>query len=291
MSFESLSGVKINDSETKRAFIIADFFSVCESDEGVPRIYKWSDFQSVTETRDFFSLKSGADEFEIQKSLIRDPAVLIRVRAIIEGAIADNPNIDYKHGKRILPPKTLCSGCEIPTEAYVATGAYMEREINNSNITLHNPGFDKLIWVFAVFAAILVLALQFIFWGDITDISNLLVYTVISVFAGGIAGMTAYLFCAYGAKTLYGRILKDDPALLEDITFVICDKGFMAAETEVYDYSDIIRWNQVEYFIETKHVYIVFNKNKAVFWLPKRLFPKDIHKELGDFIADRLLQK
>ncbi|MCL1789683.1 MAG: YcxB family protein [Oscillospiraceae bacterium] len=291
MSFESLPGIKINDPNTNLAFIIADFFSVYENEDEVPKIYKWQDFQSITESRNAFIFKSITEEFNIPKELIRDPAALIRVRAIIEGAITDNPGIEYKHGKRILPPKTLCTGCEIPSEAYVATGAYKESEINNSNITLHNPGFDKLIWIFAIFAAALVFTLQFLFWGNITDLSNLLMYTVISVFAGGVAGMSAYLFCAYGAKTLYSKILKDDPALLEEITFIICDKGFMAAETEVYDFSDIIRWHQVEYFIETKHVYIIFNRDKAVFWLPKRLFPKELHQELGDFIADRLLQK
>jgi hypothetical protein len=78
---------------------------------------------------------------------------------------------------------------------------------------------------------------------------------------------------------------------LEEITVVVCEEGFIAAETEVYDFSDIVHWHKVEYFIETNHVYIVFHKGGAVFWLPKRLFPKNLHQELGDFIADRLQQK
>jgi hypothetical protein len=43
--------------------------------------------------------------------------------------------------------------------------------------------------------------------------------------------------------------------------------------------------------METNHMYIIFSDNKAVFWMPKRLFPKEVHGELGDYIADRLLQK
>ena len=291
MAFEALPGVKIDDPRGNRAFIIADLFSVYENESETPKVYKWSDFKSVSETKDAFILNNGSSEFNIPKDWIRDPAVFIRVRAIIEGAIAGDPDIEYKYGKRILPPKTLCNSCEIPPEAYVANGSYIESEINNSNVTLKNPQLDKLIWVFALVALFITLAVQAVFFGDITDISSLLLYLVIAVFAGGAAGMSAYLFSAYGAKTLYGKILKEDPALSEDITFVVCEKGFMAAETEVYDFSDIINWHQVEYFIETNHVYIIFSRNKAVFWLPKRLFPKEMHRELGDFIADRLVQK
>jgi hypothetical protein len=43
--------------------------------------------------------------------------------------------------------------------------------------------------------------------------------------------------------------------------------------------------------METNHMYIIFSDTKAVFWMPKRLFPKEVHNELGNFIADRLLQK
>ena len=294
MAFEALPGIKIIDPSTKQAFIIADYFSVYtnyENKEEVPVIYKWGDLRSVTETKDAFILADGVVEYVISKKLIPDQAVQIRARAIIEGAISANPNINYKYGRRILPPKTLCSNCEIPPEAYVATGVYQENEINNSNIILHYPGLDRVLWVFAIAATIATFILQLIFFGGITGLPSVILYAVIALFGGAAVGMTTYLFFAFWAKTLYGKILKEDFALLEEITFVVCNEGFMAAETEVYDFSDIIRWHQVEYFIETNHVYIIFNKNKAVFWLPKRLFPKELHKELGDFIADRLLLK
>jgi len=302
LAFESLPGVKIHDFDTKQSFIIADLFSVYENPEELPEIYKWTDFNSITETIDAFIFKIEASaakngtipgkEFIIPTELIPDPAVHIRIRAIIEGMVAANPKIEYKHGRRILPPKTLCSRCEIPPEAYIANGSYKESEINNSNVILHNSDYYKMIWIFAPIAMVLTFIAQAIFLDDtFTNIINFLTVLTISVFAGGVAGISMYLFCAYGAKTLYRKILKEDPALLEEITFVICDDGFIAAETEVYDFSDIIHWHQVAYFIETNHVYIIFNRNRAVFWLPKRMFPKELHQELGDFIADRLQQK
>jgi hypothetical protein len=298
MAFESLPGVKINDVDNERAYIFADFFSVYENTqdpEELPKIYKWSDFVSIAENRDAFLLKTGEIgsnppvSFNIAKDLIPDPATQIRIRAIIEGAIAANPKTEYVYGRRILPLKTICVSCEIPPEAYIATGGYRESEINNANVILKNSGFDKLIWIFAPFATVLTLVLQLFFFEEI--LANLLVICVISLFTGFATGLSIYLFCIYGAKTLYGKILKDDPALLEEITFVVCEDGFIACESEVYNFSDIIKWHEVAYFIETTHLFIVFSNNKAVFWLPKRMFPKELHKELGDFIADKLQQK
>ncbi|MCL2754353.1 MAG: hypothetical protein FWD35_01380, partial [Oscillospiraceae bacterium] len=147
MAFESLPGVKIRDPEAKRIYIIADFFSVYDSytssitadedEHSLPEIYNWSDFSSVSETRNSFIFRITADkdkrtgaitgeakEFVIPAKLVSDPAVWLRLRAIVEGAIAANPDVDYSYGHRILPPKTLCSGCDVSNEAYIATAIY-----------------------------------------------------------------------------------------------------------------------------------------------------------------------
>jgi hypothetical protein len=260
-----------------------------ENPEAVPEVYKWSDFKSFSETKEAFILQSEVKTFNLSKELISDPANLIRIRAILEGVVAANPAIEYSYGRRILPPKTLCVGCEIPPEAYVATGAYKENEINNSNVILRNPGIDTLLLVFSPIAAGIAFVLQVLFFGNMA--ANILQFLVIALFAGGAAGLAIYLTCVYASKTLYGKILRDDPALLEEITFVVCEEGFIAVESEVYDYSDIIKWHEVAYFIETDKVFIIFNNNKAVCWIPKRMFPKEMHKEVGDFIADKLQQK
>jgi hypothetical protein len=301
MAFESLPGVKITDLTANRAYIVADFFSVYENafdaPGEIPLIYKWSDFSVISETRDAFILEGGSSSsktpnaasgkvFRIPKDIIPDVASQIRIRAILEGVIASNPRIEYRHGRRILPPKTVCVGCEIPPEAYIATGGYRENEINNSNVILKNSGFDKLMWGFIPIATIAAFIAQALFIGELRE--NILQFTVVSVFTGIAAGLSIYLFCVYSAKTLYAKILREDPAVLEEITFVVCEEGLMAAESEVYDFSDIIKWHEVDYFIETDKVFIIFFNTKAVFWLPKRLFPKELHKELGDFIAEKL---
>lgn len=289
MAFESLQGIKINDFNENRAYIVADFFSVYEKADDsqvLPLIYKWSDFTTITENRDAFILDNGVRVFRISKNLIPDPAVQIRIRAVLEGAVAANSKIEYRYGRRILPLKTIAVSCEIPPEAYIATGGYRENEINNANVILQLSGFDRLMWFLIPIATIAAFAAQMLFFGGIG--SNIVKYLIISVFSGVAVGLSAYLFCVFAAKTLYGKILREDPALLEEITFVVCDDGFIAVESEVYDFSDIIGWHEVAYFIETTHVFIIFSNNKAVFWLPKRLFPKELHKELGDFIADKL---
>jgi len=296
LAFESQPGVKIKSADTKQIFIIADYFSVYEKGEENPNIYEWSKFASVAETKDAFTLNTGTKTYRIPKKIIPDPAVQLRVRAIIEGVVAAYPHIEYTYGMRILPPKFLCVGCEIPPDAYVAVGSYKEKEVNNSNVVLLSAGLDKaVLFVFPIVALAVFTVLWFV-WGKdaigtTKGLNNLIKFIPISLFAGAGAAMTVYLVCAFAAKTLYSRILREDPALLEEITFVVCEEGFIAAESEVFDFSDIIRWSETAFFIETNHAYIVFKNRKAVFWLPKRLFPKDIHKELSDFIADKLQQK
>jgi hypothetical protein len=303
LAFESLPGIKIKDPIAKRSFILADFFSVYENvdyeneENSLPDIYHWSDFLSIVETKKAFILKTGDKdrrvdrEFVLSADLIPDPRAWIRVRAIIEGAVAANPDIEYTYGKRILPPKTLCLGCDISTESYIATGIYDEGEINNSNVVFLNPILDKLIWAFAPLAAVAAFAAQVFYFGEIWNTMSLISYAAIAILFGLVIGISAYLFSAYAAKTLYRRLLKEDPALLEEITFVICEHGFIAAESRVYDFSDIIPWHKAAYFMETNHMYIIFGDSKAVFWMPKRLFPKEVHHEIGDYIADRLLMK
>jgi hypothetical protein len=304
LAFESLPGVKIKDPEAKRTYIIADFFSVYAGynhtdgeDHSLPDIYNWSDFCSIAETRSSFVFKTAkkdthpGHEFVIPAKLVPDPAVWLRLRAIIEGAIAANSDVEYSYGRRILPPKTLCTGCDVSREAYIATGIYEEAEINNSNVVFLNPYLDKLIWLFGPLAMIGAFVFQMFYFGDIWSTVNLLTYAVIALLFGGVAGITAYLLSAYAAKTLYRRLVKEDPALMEEITFVVCEEGFIATESRLYNFSDIVHWHKATYFMETNHMYIIFSDTKAVFWMPKRLFPKDVHGELGDFIADRLLQK
>jgi hypothetical protein len=230
-------------------------------------------------------------EFVLRADAIPDPRAWLRVRGIIEGAVAANPEIEYSHGKRILPPKSLCSGCDISTDSYIATGIYEEGEINNSNVVFLNPYLDKLIWAFAPITAITAFILQVLYFGDVWNTANMISYGVIALMFGAAIGISAYLFSAYAAKTLYRRLVKEDPALMEEITFVICEHGFIAAESRLYDFSDIIHWQEAAYFMETSHMYMIFCNSKSVFWMPKRLFPKDVHQEVGDFIADRILCK
>ncbi|MCL1881043.1 MAG: hypothetical protein FWF76_02565 [Oscillospiraceae bacterium] len=303
MAFESLPGIKINDPAIKRTYIVADFFSVYENHEhedlesSFPEIYQWSDFSTIYETKTSFVFRSTNSngrldkEFVISSELVYDPRIWLRIRAIVEGAIAANPEIEYSFGKRVLPPKILCSGCEVPSEAYVATGIYDEWEINNSNVVLMNPILDKLIWMFGPLALITAFILQVIYFGEFWNTSALLTYLVISILFGGVIGISAYLFSAYGARTLYKKLVKEDPAIFEEITFVVCEEGFMSSESCVYDFSDIIQWHKAAYFMETNHMYIIFADSKAIFWLPKRLFPKEVHQELSDFITDRILHK
>jgi hypothetical protein len=103
--------------------------------------------------------------------------------------------------------------------------------------------------------------------------------------------MLVFLVCAVIANFHYAYLYKTDPALSEEVTFSISSAGFAAVESHLYSGSEFIPWHEANYFIETNNIFIVYKHNKAVFWLPKRLFSKEVQTEISNFIHTRLVQK
>ncbi len=289
MSFESIPSVKVPVHSIGQTFVFGDFFSVYLKGETTPRIYNWSELVSVTETKREFIFTTNDATYKLPKDQIPDTLRFLRIRAIVEGMISVYPHISFRHTDRILPAKNYFMVCETPSNAFAARGIYNEREIAYSNVTLTNT---RLNFIFRLIG-ILVIVATFIFLcvtiGNFED--NLWYFLPISIFTGVIAIMMIYLVSSIIAKYIYASLLKLDPSLLQEITFVLCDEGFAAVESCVYTGSDLISWSEAAYFVETNYVYIIFKNKKAVFWLPKRLFSKDIQRDLSNFIASRLQQK
>lgn len=289
LAFESIPGIKVISRSAEQTYIFGDYFSVYTKGDSFPRIYNWHEISSVQETRADIIITAGETAYKISKSFIPDNKKLLAVRAVIEGAIAVNPAISYTYLKRILPAKMYYKNCDTPQNAYTATGVYNEKEISYSNVILLNARLGKTF----IIISILIIVISFIFChffiGD--TMKNWTYFVPISVFSGVIAAMFIYLVCAIIAKYIYASLLKIDPALTQPITFVVCSEGFAAVESCIYNGTDLIKWEEAAYFIETNYVYIIFKNKKAVFWLPKRLFKKEEQAGLSNFITHKLQQK
>jgi len=289
MAFESLPGVKVYAHTAEQTFVVGDFFAVYRNNEEIPTIYRWAEVKIITENRTDFTVTAGGITYRIPKNCLPDVRKLLNLRGVFEGAISANPSIEYFYQKRILPPKYLYLSGDLSEAPYTVNGVYKEREINFSNVILLNTRLGKVFKIIAFLTIVSIFAFLHFSYGNTRE--NWFWFMPISIFSGGIAAMLVYLVCALIANFHYAHLFKTDPALSEEITFTISADGFSAVESHLYTGNEFIPWHEANYFIETNSVFIVYKHNKAVFWLPKRLFTKEIQIEISDFIHARLIQK
>ncbi|MDR2558916.1 MAG: hypothetical protein LBC86_05150 [Oscillospiraceae bacterium] len=289
MAFESLPGVKVASYASEQTFVVGDFFAVYLKSEENPTIYRWTEVKSITENKTDFIINAAGIVYKIPKLNIPDEKKLLNLRGVLEGAASFNPDIEYSHQKRILPPKYLYLNGDPGETPYTVNGYYKEREINLSNAILLNTRLGNMFKLIAFAAIVSIFAVLHFFWGDTAQ--NWFWFLPISVFSGGIAVMLVYLVCAVIANYHYAHLYKTDPALSEEITFTVSTAGFSAVESHLFTNGEFIPWEEANYFIETNNVFIIYKHNKAVFWLPKRLFTKEIQMEISGFIHERLVQK
>jgi len=289
LAFESIPGVKVVSHVNDQTFIAGDFFAVYSTGEEFPSIYSWDEIKHISENNSDFVVAASDNTYRIPKSGINDDKKLLNLRGVFEGAVSSHPAITYNYQQRILPSKTLYKSGDITNAQYSAIGVYNEREINFSNVILLNTRLGKLFKMITFVTVIVVFICLHVFYGNTQK--NWIYFLPVSVFGGGIAVMFVYLICAIIAKYHYSFLYRSDPAISCEITFAVCPDGFSAVESHLHTGFEYIPWEEAAYFIETNFVYIIFKNKNSVFWLPKRLFPKEIQIELSKFISSKLYQK
>ena len=292
MAFESVPGVKVTVRSENRVFVFGDYFAVYDASVN-PEIYNWSDVVFIHDKLDEIIIgtiddRSPEQPYTLPKAAFADTRDYLAARAIWEGQLALNPKVVYKKGLRILPPKTKYKNSDPDESAYVATGAYTEQEINNSNVTLMNT--KSFSYVFAILLpvslAFFILLCTTIKQWAFSEVWYK--YLAIAVLSGGIVTMFVYIVRVIFAINIYSRYFKHDPATVEPITFVICEDGFAAVESNVYTFSDIIKWEEATQFVETGYMFIIFRDKNSVTWIPKRLFPAEAQRKISDYITTHL---
>ena len=289
MAFEALPGVKVISHTKGQTFIVGDFFAVYQKGADFPTIYRWTQIDAIVENSDNFIIVADGVIYKIPKSCVPDEKKLLNLRGILEGAVSNNPEINYTHQKRILPPKSEYQSGDITSAQFKASGVYNEREINFSNVVLLNTRLGKAFRVIAFLTILLVFLLLHVFHGETAK--NWIYFIPVSLFTGGIVVMFVYLVCTIIARYYYASVYKVDPALTVEITFAVCPEGYSAVESHLHTGFEFIPWSEAAYFIETNYAYIIYKSKGSIFWLPKRLFEKDVQNELSDFIASRVNMK
>ena len=288
MAFESVSGQKVFSSATGLTYIFGDYFVIFRSDSSVPEIYEWKSVSSITENRGNITISVGLSTYHIESAAFSSEEQFLTVRAIIEGHIAENPDIRYRFNQRILPLKYLYRNIDA-SNAYVMHGIYEEKVINSSNISLVSARFGRVIFVFAILLMAIFFMIIAGIMGNIRD--NWIYCLPLSIFFGIIVSVIVYLIIGAVARHKYSSVQKADPATTQEITVVVAPEGFAAVESSVYTAHDLIPWNEANFFIETHVGLVVLRDNKSVFWLPKSFMPKNQQAGIYNLIASKVKQR
>lgn len=288
MAFETVNGQKVFSSVDGITYIFGDYFVVFRGDNSVPEIYEWQNISSITENHGNIIIDAGMTTYYIESSDFNSVDQFLTVRAIIEGHIAEYPNIRYKFNQRILPLKYLYRNVDA-SNAYVMRGIYEEKVINSSNISLVSARFGRVIFVFAV----LLMAIFFLIIASIMgNLQENWIYCLpLSIFFGIIVSVIIYLIIGMSAKHKYSSVQKDDPATTQEITVVVAPEGFAAVESSVYTSHDLIPWSEANFFIETHMGIVVLRDNRSIFWLPKSFMPKNQQAGIYNLIASKVKQR
>ena len=288
MAFETVKGQKVFSSATGTTYIFGDYFVVFHSDSSVPEIYEWQNVSSITENHGDITISIDTSTYNIESSAFTSDEQFLSVRAIIEGHIAEHPDIRYRFNQRILPLKYLYRNVEA-SNAYVMHGVYEERVINSSNISLISTRFGRVIFVLAIMLMAIFFLIIASIMGNLQE--NWIYCLPLSVFFGIIVSVIIYLIIGMSARHKYSSVQKADPATTQEITVVVAPEGFAAVESSVYTAHDLIPWNEANFFIETHMGLVVLRDNKSVFWLPKSFMPKNQQAGIYNLIASKVKQR
>lgn len=288
MAFETVNGQKIFSSATGMTYIFGDYFVIFRSDNSTPEVYDWQNITSITENHGDLTISTDTTTYFVENSAFTSDDQFLTVRAIIEGQIAEHPDIRYKFNNRILPLKYLYRNIEA-SNAYVMRGVYDEKVINSSNISLTSARFGRVIFMFSLLLMAIFFFIIASIMGNLQD--NWIYCLPLSIFFGIIVSVIIYLIIGMVAKHKYSSVQKVDPATTKEITVVVAPEGFAAVESSVYTAHDLIPWSEANFFIETHMGLVVLRDNKSVFWLPKSFMPKNQQSGIYNLIASKVKQR
>ena len=288
MAFCDFRPVRITDDAAGSVYIIGETFAVYSFSSERPLIYSWDMVRLAEVGRGGIVIQTDGRRFALPKALFRAMDEWLRAIDIIECRHREY-GFKYAHERRMFPLKSMYIECPPEKDAYIAEGELDENDTANAFIAQLNFKLVKFLWLIAVLIMLVVFGMLHFFIG-ITR-GNLLYFIPISVAAGGIVTLLVYIIFHAVARARYSSLAAGEPAANEKITFVIGRNGFAACESCNYDEQDLVPWNEVDYFVETDKLFVIYKDGAAVAYIPKKAFGKKYASGAADIIALKLEQK
>ncbi|MGN1118723.1 MAG: YcxB family protein [Oscillospiraceae bacterium] len=288
MAFCDLKPVRVFDENSGSTYIIGDVFAVYSFGADKPLVYSWDMLTGVVVTRRSITLSTNNFDYKIDNKLFTVSDDYFRALAIIE-SLQKKYDFPYTHEPRLFPPKNLYIETSAGKDAYFGEGEIDENDAAATFIMLMNFKLIKVLWLLALFIMLVIFGILHLTIGVNRD--NLLYFIPISFACGGIVTLVVYMICHAAAKSKFRRIADSDPATGEVLTFVVSPNGFAACESSIYDGMDLVPWSEMDYFIESDRMFIIYKGKQAAAYIPKKAFEKKYLGGIADIIALKLEQK
>lgn len=289
MAFSDLKPVCVSDDDGGRTYIIGSVFAVY----GIvgsepPLVYSWDMVRMVTVTRKGITVETANKSFSITNKMFSDTEEILRTIAIIECRQRDY-GFGYQHEKRMFPLKSMYTECSPGKETYVGEGMLDDGETAAAFIMLLNFRLVKFLWLIALLIMLVTFGILHYMIGITRD--NVLYFVPISIAAGGIASLLLHIVTHAIARAKFKKMADADLATRQPITFVVSRAGFAACESCTYESRDLVPWSEMDYFIESDKMFILYKNNTAAAYIPKKAFEKKYVGGIADIIALSLEQR
>lgn len=288
MAFCDLRPVCAVDDERGNSYIIGSVFAVYGIGSDPPTVYSWDMIRTVSVTPKQMILETTMRSYTITNRMFDSEEDILRAIALIECRQKEY-QFGYQHDKRLFPLKSSYIEMSPGKETYVGEDILDEGDTAAAFIMLLNFKLVKILWLVGMMIALITFGALHLTVG-ITR-SNWLYFVPISAAAGAIVALLVYLVAQGIARARFKSIADADHAARKDITFVVSRRGFAACESCVYESRDLIPWSEMDYFIESDKMFIIYKNNTPVAYIPKRAFEKKFVGGIADIIALNLEQR
>lgn len=289
MAFCDLKPVCVTDENGGRTYIIGSVFAVYGMiGSEPPTVYSWDMVRTVAVTRKGITVETASKKFSITNKMFTETEEILRAIALIECRQKEY-GFGYQHEKRMFPLKSMYVECSPGKETYTGEGMLDDGETAAAFIMLLNFKLVKFLWLIALL--IMFVTFGVLHWLIGVNRSNILYVVPISVAAGGISALLVYIITHAVARAKFRKMADMDLATRQPITFVVSRAGFAACESCNYESRDLVPWSEMDYFIESDKMFILYKKGTAVAYIPKKAFEKKYVGGIADIIALSLEQR
>lgn len=288
MAFCDLTAVTAYDEKNGITYVIGDVFATYSHSSDVPLVYSWDLVKYVDAAKHEIKFGAGTKTFSVHHKMFKSDEDYIKAIAIIE-YMHGKYNFGYKHEHRIFPLKSQYRECPPGKEHYTGEAILDEAEIASAFLTMLNFKLIKLLWLVAILIAIVVVGVLHLTIGITRD--NVLYFVPISLVSGGIFAVLVYITTHLIARAKVRKMCSSDPSTKQVITFVISRAGFATCESCIYQGRDLVPWSEVEYFVESDKMFIMYKNNAPAAFIPKKAFEKKQVSSVADIIALHLEQR